>query len=115
MVSNDTIFPGVSTSYSSRVWSINETQVIIDTYYDQNGFAYNISQHNFTKNLDTLIVNFQSGDIKKFIINELTAYKLHITSIPDTNYIPVFNINGIYQDTVLMNLNADKYLFDIIS
>tara|TARA_B110000879_G_scaffold158994_1_gene205277 strand:- start:99 stop:446 length:348 start_codon:yes stop_codon:yes gene_type:complete len=115
MVSNDTIFPGVSTSYSSRVWSINETQVIIDTYYDQNGFAYNISQHNFTKNLDTLIVNFQSGDIKKFIINELTASKLHITSIPDTNYIPVFNINGIYQDTVLMNLNADKYLFDIIS
>ena len=115
MVSNDTIFPGVSTSYSSRVWSINETQVIIDTYYDQNGFAYNISQHNFTKNLDTLIVNFQSGDIKKFIINELTAYKLHITSIPDTKYIPAFNINGIYQDTVLMNLNADKYLFDIIS
>ncbi len=121
MVSNDTVFPGVSSSYSSRVWSITKNQVtvngltassIIDTYYDENGFSYNISQHNFTKNLNTIVVNFQSGDIKKFVINELTADKLHITSIPDTNYIPVFDINGIYQDTVMMNLTSDNYFFD---
>ena len=114
MVSNDTIFPGVSTSYSSRVWSINENQFIIDTYYDENGFAYNISEHNFTKNLDTLVVNFQSGDIKKFVINKLTSDKFYITSIPDTNYSPVFNINGVYQDTILMHLTSDKYFFDIM-
>ena len=121
MVSNDIVFPGVSLSYSSRVWSITQNQVtvngltassIIDTYYDENGFSYNILQHNFTRNLDTIVVNFQSGDIKKFVINELTADKLHITSIPDTNYIPVFDINGIYQDTVMMNLTSDNYFFD---
>jgi len=114
MVSNDTIFSGVSTSYSSRVWSINENQFIIDTYYDENGFAYNISEHNFTKNLDTLVVNFQSSDRKKFVINELTTDQFHITSIPDTNYIPVFDINGIYRDTLLMNLTSDKYVFNKI-
>jgi|TARA_B110000483_G_C17857546_1_gene412852 hypothetical protein len=114
MVSNDTIFPGVSTSYSSRVWSINENQFIIDTYYDENGFAYNISEHNFTKNLDTLVVNFQSGDIKKFVIKKLTSDKFYITSIPDTKYSPVFNINGVYQDTILMHLTSDKYFFDIM-
>jgi len=115
MVSNDTIFSGVSTSYSSRVWSINENQFIIDTYYDENGFAYNISEHNFTKNLDTLVVNFQSSDIKKFVINKLTTDQFHITSIPDTNYIPVFDINGVYQDTILMNLTSDKYVFNKIN
>jgi len=115
MVSNDTIFPGVSTSYSSRIWSVNENQLIIDTYYDENGFAYNISEHNFTKNLDTLVVNFQSSDIKKFVINKLTTDQFHITSIPDTNYIPVFDINGIYRDTLLMNLTSDKYVFNKIN
>ena len=123
MISNDTVFPAVSSSYSSRDWSITENPVtvngltassIIDTYYDENGFSYNISQHNFTRNLDTIVVNFQLGDIKKFVINELTADKLHITSIPDTNYIPVFDINGIYQDTVMMNLTSNKYFFDIM-
>ena len=114
MVSNDTIFPGVSTSYSSRVWSTKENQFIIDTYYDENGFTYNISEHNFTKNLDTLVVNFQSGDIKKFVINKLTSDKFYITSIPDTTYSPVFNINGVYQDTILMHLISDKYFFDIM-
>ena len=121
MVSNDTVFPAVSSSYSSRDWSITENPVtvngltassIIDTYYDEDGFSYNISQHNFTRNLDTIVVNFQSGDIKKFVINELTADKLHITSIPDTNYIPVFDINGIYQDAVMINLTSANYLFD---
>ena len=112
MVSNDTIFPGVSTNYSSRIWSINENQVIIDTYYDGNGFSYNVLQHAFTKNLDTLVVNFQSGDIKTFIINELTADHFDIISIPDTNTSPLFDINGIYQDTVLINITSDKYFFD---
>ena len=114
MVINDTIFPSVSTSYSSRVWSINENQFIIDTYYDENGFAYNISEHNFTKNLDTLVVNFQSGDIKKFVINKLTTNQFHITSIVDTNYIPLIDANGIYQDTVLIDVTSYTYYFDVI-
>ena len=112
MQNKDTIFPSVSTSYSSRVWSVNENQFIIDTYYDENEFVYNISEHNFTKNLDTLVVNFQAGYIKKFVINRLTSDKFHITSIPDTNYSPVFNINGVYQDTILMHLTSDKYFFN---
>ena len=115
MVSNDSIFSGLSSSYSSRVWSINENQFIIDTYYDENGFAYNISEHNFTKILDTLVVNFQSGDIKKFVINKLTFDKFYITSIPDTNYSPIYNINGFYQDTILINLTSDKYVFNKIN
>tara|TARA_B110000091_G_C13559021_1_gene367726 strand:+ start:95 stop:673 length:579 start_codon:yes stop_codon:yes gene_type:complete len=114
MESKDTIFPNVSTSYSSRVWSINEQQFIIDTYYDENGFSYNISEHNFTKNLDTLFISFQSDEIKKFVINQLTNDQFHITSIPDTNFIPVFDINGIYRDTLLMNLISDKYVFNKI-
>ena len=114
MISNDTIFPGIATSYSSRVWSINQNQLIIDTYYDGNGFAYATFQHTFTKNSDTMVVNFQSGDIKEFLINELTADQLHITSIADTNYIPLFDVNGIYQDTVLINIISDTYLFDIM-
>tara|TARA_B110000858_G_scaffold107325_1_gene122763 strand:+ start:100 stop:681 length:582 start_codon:yes stop_codon:yes gene_type:complete len=114
MVSNDTIFPGESTSYSSRVWSINENQFITDTYYDENGFSYNISVHNFTKILDTLVISFQSEEIKKFIINELTTDQFHITSIPDTNYIPLFDVNGIYRDTLLMKLTSDKYVFNKI-
>ena len=112
MVSNDTIFPGVSTSYSSRIWSVNENQLIIDTYYDENGFSYNISQHNFTKISDTVVVNFQSGDIKKFVINELTSDQFNITSIPDTTYIPLFDGNGVYKDTVLINLTSYKYFFN---
>jgi hypothetical protein len=114
MISNDTIFPSNSTSYSSRVWSINENQLITETYYDGNGFAYATFQHNFTKNSDTMVVNFQSGDIKEFVINELTADQLHFSSIADTNYIPLFDVNGIYQDTVLINIISDTYLFDII-
>jgi len=113
LLSSDTIFPAESTLYSSRIWSFNENQVIIDTYYDDNGFAFNTSQHTFTKDLDTLVVNFQSGDIKKFLINKLTAYQLHIISIPDTNYIPLYDINGTYQDTILINLNYDKYFFEL--
>ena len=114
MQSKDTIFPSESTSYSSRVWSINENQFITDTYYDENGFSYNISVHNFTKILDTLVISFQSEEIKKFIINELTTDQFHITSIPDTNYIPLFDVNGIYRDTLLMNLISDKYVFNKI-
>ena len=113
IISSDTIFTGLSTIYSSRVWSINQNQLIIETYYDSNGFAYNILEHNFTKNSDTLVVNFQSGDIKTFIINELTTDNLHITSVPDANSLPVFDANGIYQDTVLMNITSDEYAFDI--
>ena len=120
LASNDTIFPSLSTVYSSRVWSINQNQVIIDAYYDGNGLLYNTSQHSFIKNSDTLVINFQSGEIKKFIINELTADHFHITSIPDA-YIdpfsflyPLFDENGIYQDTVLLNIISDKYFFNIM-
>ena len=112
MQNKDTIFPSVSTSYSSRVWSVNENQFIIDTYYDENEFVYNISEHNFTKNLDTLVVNFQAGDIKKFVINELSSDQFNITSIPDTTYIPLFDGNGVYKDTVLINLTSYKYFFN---
>ena len=63
---------------------------------------------------DTLVIDFQLGNVKKFVINELTADQLHITSIADTNYIPLFNVNGIYQDTVLINIISDTYLFDIM-
>jgi len=109
MVSSDTI-----TLFTSRIWSINENQSITDTYYDENGFAYDILQHNFTKNLDTLVVSFQSGDIKKFVINKLTTDQFHITSIADTNYTPLIDANGIYQDTVLINATSYTYFFDVI-
>ena len=112
MVSNDTIFPGLSISYSSRVWSINQNQIIIDTYYDGNGLLYNILEHNFTKNSDTLVVHFQSGVIKTFIINKLTADHFDVTSIPETNTSPVFDVDGIYQDTVLIKITSDKYVFN---
>jgi len=112
VISNDTIFPDSSANYSSRIWSINNNQLIIDTYYDANGFPYNISQYNYTINLDTLVIDFQSGNVKKFVINELTTDKLHITSVPEINYIPIFDVNGIYQDTVLMNLTSNEYFFD---
>ena len=114
LVSNDTVFPGLSTSYSSRTWIIDQNQIIIDTYYNGNGFPYNILQHNFAIYYDTLVVNFQSGGITKFIINELTSDHLHITSLADTSYSPLFDSNGIYQDTLFMNLNSDKYFFDKI-
>jgi hypothetical protein len=112
MVSEDTLFPGLSASYSRRVWSVNENQVIIDTYYDGNGFSYSVP-HNYIRNLDTLIINFQSGDIKKFVINELTVEKLNITSIDEKKYTPIFDGNGIYRDTVLMSLTSEEYLFDL--
>ena len=32
VISNDTVFPASSANYSSRIWSINNNQVIIDTY-----------------------------------------------------------------------------------
>ena len=113
MVSLDTLFPTESASYSSRVWNVNMNQIIVDTYYDANGSPYNIKQHNYASNLDELIIAFQSGNLKKFIINKLTVDQLHITSIADTIYTPLFNTNGIYQDTVFMNLTSDKYFFDI--
>lgn len=113
MVSLDTLFPTESASYSSRVWNVNMNQIIVDTYYDANGSPYNIKQHNYASNLDELIIAFQSGNLKKFIINKLTVDQLHITSIADTIYTPLFNANGIYQDTVFMNLTSDKYFFDI--
>ena len=109
MVSSDT-----STLFTSRIWSINENESITDTYYDENGFAYDILQHNFTKNLDTMVVSFQSGDIKKFVINKLTTNQFHITSIVDTNYMPLIDANGIYQDTVLIDVTSYTYYFDVI-
>ena len=111
MLSNDTIFPSLTANYSSRVWSINQNQLITDTYYDSNGFAYNILQHNFTMNSDSLVVNFQSGDTKTFIINELTIENLNITSVPAKYSTPVFDANGIYQDTVLMNITSHDFAF----
>ena len=121
LVSNDTILPSSSTINYSRFWSINQNQIIIDTYYDGNGFLYNTLQHSFVKNSDTLVVSFQSGDIVKFIINELTADHFYITSIPGAFFspfsflYPLIDVNGIYQDTVLMNIISDKYFFDIMS
>ena len=109
MVSSDTI-----TAFPSRIWSINQDNSITDTYYDENGFSYDILQHNFIKDLDTLTVSFQSGDTNKFVINKLTTDQLHITSIADINYIPIFDVNGIYQDTVLLEATSYTYLFDII-
>ena len=111
LLSNDTIFPSLTANYSSRVWSINQNQLITDTYYDSNGFAYNILQHNFTMNSDSLVVNFQSGDTKTFIINELTIENLNITSVPAKYSTPVFDANGIYQDTVLMNITSHDFAF----
>jgi uncharacterized protein YrrD len=111
MINKDTIFPSLSASYFSRVWSISENNIIIDTYYDDNGFPFNISQHNYTINLDTLSVNFQSGTVSKFVINELTSEQFHVISEPTENYIPIFNVNGIYQDTVMMNLTSDNLMF----
>ena len=64
-------------------------------------------------NSDTLVVNFQSGDTKKFKINVLTNDNLHITSVPfNSPLTPLYDINGIYQDTVLMNITLDDYTFD---
>lgn len=111
MVISDTIFPSLTANYSSRVWSINQNQLITDTYYDSNGFAYNISQHNFTINSDSLVVNFQSGDTRTFIITELTINSLNITSAPVKYSIPVFDADGIYQDTVLMNITSNDFAF----
>ena len=111
LVISDTIFPSLTANYSSRVWSINQNQLITDTYYDSNGFAYNISQHNFTINSDSLVVNFQSGDTRIFIINELTINSLNITSVPVKYSKPVFDADGIYQDTVLMNITSNDFTF----
>ena len=111
MVISDTIFPSLTANYSSRVWSINQNQLITDTYYDSNGFAYNISQHNFTINSDSLVVNFQSGDTRTFIIIELTIDCLNITSVPVKYSTPIFDADGIYQDTVLMNITSNDFAF----
>jgi DUF4097 and DUF4098 domain-containing protein YvlB len=111
LVISDTIFPSLTANYSSRVWSINQNQLITDTYYDSNGFAYNISQHNFTINSDSLVVNFQSGDTRTFIITELTINSLNITSVPVKYSKPVFDADGIYQDTVLMNITSNDFTF----
>ena len=113
MLGGDTIFPSLTANYSSRVWSINQNQIIIETFYDSNGFAYNILSHNFTINSDTLLVNLQSGDIKIFKINILTNNNLHITSVALNNPLtPLYDVNGIYQDSVLMNITLDDYTFD---
>ena len=111
LVISDTIFPSLTANYSSRVWSINQNQFITDTYYDSNGFAYNILQHNFTINSDSLVVNFQSGDTRTFIITELTINSLNITSVPVKYSKPVFDADGIYQDTVLMNITSNDFTF----
>ena len=118
LVSNDTVFPSFSSIYSSRIWSINQNQLITDAYYDYNGLCYNILQHSFIKKSDTLVINFHSGEIKQFIINELTANYFHITSIPGAyidpfSYLyPLIDENGVYQDTILLSINSDKYSFN---
>ena len=121
LVSNDTIFPSLSSVYSSRIWSINQNQFITDVYYDYNGLVYNTLQHSFVKKSDTLVINFQSGEIKKFIINELTDDYFQITSIPEAYlnpfaYLyPLFDENGVYKDTVLLSINSDTYFFNKIT
>tara|TARA_B100001778_G_C18407890_1_gene547335 strand:- start:102 stop:719 length:618 start_codon:yes stop_codon:yes gene_type:complete len=121
LISNDTIFPSFSSIYSSRIWSINQNQLITDVYCDYNGLVYNTLQHSFVKKSDTLVINFQSGEIKKFIINELTADYFQITSIPEAYlnpfaYLyPLIDENGVYKDTVLLSINSDTYFFNKIT
>ena len=106
------ITTGESTVFKSRIWSFNENQSLIETYVDYNDITYNDAQHSYSKKSDTLEINFQTGNTQKFLINKLDINELQITSIQnDTTFNPIFDINGIYQDTIMYNITSKKYYF----
>ena len=103
---------GESTDFKSRIWSFNENQSLIETYVDYNDITYNDAQHSFLKISDTLEINFQTGNSQKFLINKLDINELQIISIKnDTTCFPIYDINGIYQDTIMYNITSTKYYF----
>lgn len=103
---------GESTIFKSRIWSFNENQSLIEIYVDYNDITYNDAQHSYSKKSDTLEINFQTVNTQKFLINKLDINDLHITSIQnDTTYFPIFDINGVYQDTIIYNITSKKYYF----
>mgnify|MGYP001585436421 FL=1 len=106
------ITSGESTVFKSRIWSFNESLSLIETYVDYNDITYNDEQHSYLKNSDTLEINFQNGNTQKFLINKLDNNELQITSIQnDTTIFPIFNINGVYQDSIMYNITSTKYYF----
>ena len=106
------ITTGESTDFKSRIWSFNENQSLIETYVDYNDITYNDAQHSFLKTTDTLEINFQNGNAQKFLINKLDIKELQITSVQnDSTFFPIFDINGIYQDTIMYNITSTKYYF----
>ena len=106
------ITTGESTIFKSRIWSFNENQTLIETYVDYNDVNYNDAQHSYSKKLDTLDINFQTGNTQKFLINKLDINELQITSIQnDTTWFPIFDINGVYQDSIMYNITSTKYYF----
>ena len=106
------ITTGESTIFKSRIWSFNENQSLIETYVDYNDITYNDAQHSYSKKSDTLEINFQTGNTQKFLINQLDINELHLTSIQnDTTIFPIFDINGVYQDTIMYNITSTKYYF----
>ena len=106
------ITTGESTVFKSRIWSFNENQSLIEAYVDYNDIIYNDVQHSYLKKSDTLEINFQTGNTQKFLIKKLDINELRITSIQnDTTFNPIFDINGIYQDTIMYNITSKKYYF----
>ena len=72
------ITTGESTVFKSRIWSFNENQTLIERYADYNDVNYNDAQHSYSKKLDTLNINFQTGNTQKFLINWiLMNFKSH--------------------------------------
>lgn len=111
VIMTDTVFSNAFPYYYSRVWSINSNQSIIETFYDDNGFAYNTLYHTFIKNVDTLKITFQSGKMINFLINDLNIENFNISAITDTSYVPIVK-DGVYQDTVLITFNRERYFFN---
>ena len=106
------ITSGESTVFKSRIWSFNESLSLIETYVDYNDITYNDEQHSYLKKSDTLEINFQNGNTQKFLINKLDINELQITSIQnDTTISPIFNINGVYQDSIMYHITSTKYYF----
>ena len=106
------ITSGDSTDFKSRIWSFNENLNLIETYLDYNDINYNTMQHSYLINSDTLEINFQNGETQKFIINKLNTNELEITSIQnDTNIFPIFDANGVYQDSIMYNISSSNYYF----
>ena len=106
------ITSGESTDFKSRIWSFNENLNLIETYLDYNDITYNTEQHSYLKYSETLEINFQNGNTQKFIINKLNINELEITSIQnDTIIFPIFDIYGVYQDSIMYNITSSKYYF----